>query len=311
MAPPNRRSGFSRRAQYNTFFTYLAGLAGALAGAGLLIVSINNPSAFSWLRTFGSDVTAPVSRVGAGGRAAGQGAVESIGGYIAAGSQNAELRRELDVAKIRLIEAQATAEENRRLKALLGLEQENPRPVAMARLISSTAASTRRIAVLSAGASQGIAAGMPVRAPLGLVGRVLEVGHSTSRVLLITDTESIVPVRRASDGLPAFLQGRSDGTVQVKLINLGINPLKVGDTFVTSGSGGLYRPGIAIGIVENVLRDGAVVRPMSNPAATDYVAVEPVWAAEAATEVAKPMAPPPQQQRPKRPKPPKPQRPKP
>lgn len=299
MAPPNRRSGFSRRAQYNTFFTYLAGIAGALAGAGLLVVSINNPSAFSWLRTLGSDAAAPVSRVGAGGRAAGQGAVETIGGYIAAGSQNADLHRQLDLAKVKLIEAQATAEENRRLKALLGLQQEDPKPVAMARLISSTAASTRRIAVISAGSSQGIAPGMPVRAPLGLVGRVLEVGHSTSRVLLITDTESIVPVRRAGDGLPAFLQGRSDGTVQAKLINLGINPLKVGDTFVTSGSGGLYRPGIAIGIVEQVLRDGAIVRLMSNPAATDYVAIEPVWAQEAATEVGRPVAPPPQQQRPK------------
>lgn len=302
MAPPNRRSGFSRRAQYNTFFTYLAGLAGALVGAGLLIVSINNPSAFSWLRSLGSDATAPVSRVGAGTRAAGQGAVESIGAYIAAGSQNADLRRQLDLAKIKLIEAQAIAEENRRLKALLELQQEDPKPVTMARLISSTAASTRRIAVLSAGSSQGITPGMPVRSPLGLVGRVLEVGHSTSRVLLITDPENIVPVRRAGDGLPAFLQGRSDGTVQAKLINLGINPLKVGDAFVTSGSGGLYRPGIAVGIVEKLLRDGAIVRLMSNPAATDYVAVEPVWAAQAATEVARPDATP-QKQRPRQPRP--------
>lgn len=302
MAPPNRRSGFSRRAQYNTFFTYLAGIAGAAAGAGLLIVSINNPSAFSWLRTLGSDATAPVSRVGAGGRAAGQGAVETIGGYIAAGSQNADLRRQLDLARIKLIEAQATAEENRRLKALLGLQQEDPKPVAMARLISSTAASARRIAVLSAGARDGVAAGMPVRAPLGLVGRVLEVGHSTSRVLLITDTENIVPVRRSEDGLPAFAQGRADGTVQVKLISLGINPLKPGDAFVTSGSGGLYRPGIAIGVVEKVLRDGAILRLMSNPAATDYVAVEPVWAAEAVTEGAKPYVAP-EAQRPRRPAP--------
>lgn len=300
MAPPNRRSGFSRRAQYNTFFTYLAGIAGAAAGAGLLIVSINNPSAFSWLRTLGSDAAAPVSRVGAGGRTAGQGAVESISGYIVAGSQNADLRRQLDLARIKLIEAEATAEENRRLKALLDLQQEEPKPVTMARLISSTAASTRRIAVLSAGSGQGVTAGMPVRSPLGLVGRVLEVGHSTSRVLLITDTDSIVPVRRSGDGLPAFLQGRADGTVQVKLINLGINPLKVGDTFVTSGSGGLYRPGIAIGSVASVLRDGAVVQLLSNPAATDYVAVEPVWAADAVAEAARPEAPR-EAQRPKRP----------
>lgn len=287
MAPPNRRSGFSRRAQYSTFFAYLAGVIGALLGAGLLIVSINNPSAFSGLRTLGSDATAPVARAGAGGRSGGQGVIESIGGYIAAGSQNAQLKRELDAARVKLIEAQGIAEENRRLKALLGLTQENPRPVAMAKLIGSTSASTRRIATLSAGSSQGVAPGMAVRSPLGLVGRVLEVGSSTSRVLLVTDTESIVPVRRADDGLAGFAQGRADGTVQVKLLNLGINPLKLGDTFVTSGSGGLYRPGIAIGVVQTVLRDGAIVRLIGNPAATDYVAVEPVWAAEAATDSAR------------------------
>ncbi len=119
MAPPNRRSGFSRRAQYSTFFAYLAGVIGALLGAGLLIVSINNPSAFSGLRTLGSDATAPVARAGAGGRSGGQGVIESIGGYIAAGSQNAQLKRELDAARVKLIEAQGIAEENRRLKKLL------------------------------------------------------------------------------------------------------------------------------------------------------------------------------------------------
>ncbi|MGE3692900.1 MAG: rod shape-determining protein MreC [Novosphingobium sp.] len=285
MAPPNRRSGFSRRAQYNTFFAYVAAVIGGVLGAGLLIVSIVDPSTFSRLRNLGNDATAPVARAGAGVRSSGKGLFETIGGYFAAGSQNADLRRELDAAKVKLIEAQALAEENRRLKALLQLSQENPKPVAMARLIGSTSSSTRRIAVISAGTRDGVAAGMPVRSSLGLVGRVLEVGYSTARVLLITDADSIVPVRRAGDGVPAFAQGRADGTVQVKLVNLGVNPLKLGDTFVTSGSGGLYRPGIAIGIVQSLLRDGAIVRLTSNPAATDYVAVEQVWTPEAVAEL--------------------------
>ena len=132
---------------------------------------------------------------------------------------------------------------------------------------------------------------MPVRSELGLVGRVLEVGHSTARVLLITDGESVVPVRRASDSIPAFAQGRSDGRVQVRLISLGINPLKPGDAFVTSGSGGLYRPGTPIAVVESVTRDGAIARVLSDPAASDYVAIEPVWAPKAATPTATAPAP--------------------
>jgi rod shape-determining protein MreC len=242
MAPPIRRPSYSRRAQYTTFFGYVAGVLGALVGGALLIVSIANPAAFAGLRSLASDSTAPAAGLASVGRAKGLGFMERVTGYLEAGSQNAQLKRELEAAKIQLIEAQAQNEENKRLKSLLKLADTEPRSVAVARIIGSTASSTRRFATLSAGENDGVAVGMPVRSPMGLIGRVLEVGNSTSRVLLITDPQSVVPVRRASDGIAAFAQGRTDGSMQIKLIGLGINPLKIGDTLVTSGSGGLYRP---------------------------------------------------------------------
>ncbi len=281
MAPPNRRPGYSRRAQYTTFFGYLAGILGALLGGALLIVSIVSPTSFAGLRSLGSDVAAPVSGLGARGRSGSYGLLGNIGAYFKAASQNARLNRELEAAKVRLIEAEALAEENKRLKALLNLPEGEPKPVAYARLVGSTSSSTRRFATLSAGASNGVAMGMPVRSPLGLVGRVLEVGNATARVLLITDTESVVPVRRSRDSVAAFAQGRSDGTLQIRLISLGINPLKRGDTFVASGSGGLYWPGTPIAVVTALTRDGAIAQLISNPAATEYVAVQPIWAPEA------------------------------
>jgi rod shape-determining protein MreC len=288
MAPTgNRRSGYSRRAQYGAFFGYIAGVLGALVGAGLLIYSIVSPDAFSGVRTVASDAAAPVGKASAGTRAAGKGLFETIRGYFLAGSQNARLQREVDAAKVRLAEAQAIAEENNRLRALLALSEQSPRPVAITQLIASTASSTRRFATIAAGSDRGIAVGMPVRTPLGLVGRVLEVGDDTSRVLLVTDTESVVPVRRATDGVPAFAQGRADGTLQLRLINLGINPLKPRDVFVTSGSGGLYRPNTAVAMVVKVTRDGAIARMLSDPAASEFVAVEPM-----ASQV-QPAAPPP------------------
>ena len=275
--PPNRRSGYSRKAQYTTFFGYLAAGIGALAGGGLLIASLADSSRFSGIRTTATDATAPVARAAAASRAEGRGVFDAISGYFAAGRQNAALRREVEQARVKLVEAQATAEENRRLKDLLGLTRQDPRPAAVAMMIGSTSSSTRRFATISAGSRQGVAVGMPVRSPLGLVGRVLEVGNSTARVLLITDTESVVPVRRASDGIPAFATGRADGTLQVRLISLGINPLKRGDVIVTSGSGGLYRPGTAVAVVDKLLPDGAIARVLSDPSASEYVTIEQVW----------------------------------
>jgi rod shape-determining protein MreC len=85
-------------------------------------------------------------------------------------------------------------------------------------------------------------------------------------------------VRRAKDGVAAFATGRGDGSLQIRLINLGINPLKKGDILVTSGSGGLYRPGTAVAAVTELTRDGAIARVLSDPAATEYVVIEQIWA---------------------------------
>lgn len=278
MAPPsNRRTGFSRRAQYTTFFAYLAAGLGALVGGGLLIASLSDNSRFAGVRSAATDATAPAARAAAAGRAESRSFFGAIGGYFAAGRQNAELRHEVEQTRVKLVEAQALAEENRRLKQLLGLTRQDFKPVAVAMMIGSTSSSIRRFATISVGSGQGVAVGMPVRSPLGLVGRVLEVGGSTARVLLVTDTESVVPVRRASDGIPAFATGRADGTLQLRLISLGINPLKRGDVVVTSGSGGLYRPGTAVGVIDKLTPDGAIARVLSDPGAAEFVAVEPIW----------------------------------
>jgi rod shape-determining protein MreC len=282
MAPPaNRRSGNSRRAQYGTFLGYIAGIVGALVGGAFLIVSIFNPGGFSGLRGAAADVAAPGGQAVAEVRETGKGFFDVVRGYVLAGSHTAKLERELAEARTRLIEAQATAEENVRLKAILGLAQQGSPSVAVTEMVAATGTSTRRFGTIAAGANRGVEVGMPVRSPLGLVGRVLEVGRTTARVLLVTDTESVVPVRRAADGVPAFAQGRGDGRLQLRLINLGINPLKKGDVVVTSGSGGLYQPGIALAAVAEVTRDGAIAQVLADPAATEFVVVERVWISQA------------------------------
>ncbi|MGI8942859.1 MAG: rod shape-determining protein MreC [Qipengyuania sp.] len=207
-----------------------------------------------------------------------------------AGSQNADLKREIEIARIRLAEANAVEQENRRLKALLGLQDDEVKPVAVARLVGSTAASSRRFAYLGAGENDGVRVGMPVRSPRGIVGRILETASDSSRVLLLTDSESVVPVRRAKDEVVAFAEGRGDGLLRIRLINLGINPLAKGDLFVTSGTGGYYQPGIAVAIVTEKTDDGALARIVSDPAATDYVAVLPIFEGEAVTGAATPIS---------------------
>jgi rod shape-determining protein MreC len=292
MAPPSsRRSGFSKKAQFSVFAAYLLAGAGALLGLGLLMLSLWQPAAFAPLRGVASDVVAPAGQATAAARSGQQSLFGGIAGYFRAGSQNAALREEMELARIRLAEAEAIKAENRRLKALLGLSDKAVKPVAVARLVGSTATSGRRFAYLGAGRSDGVAAGMPVLSDRGVIGRVLETGRNSARVLLLTDSESVLPVRRATGDVVAFAEGRGDGMLRVRLVNLGINPLKVGDLMVTSGAGGYYRPGVAVAIISKITPDGGIARLVAEPSATGFVAVEAVYQPEAVAALSEPRAP--------------------
>lgn len=282
MAPPDkRRSTTSRRAQYSRFTGYVAATLGAVVGAGLLAISLWQPASFSGPRGVIRDAVEPAAVPTTKVRTESQSFLSVLAGYWRAGSQNAELREELELARIRLAEADAIKQENARLKGLLGLAEDDAlQVVTTTHFIGSSASSARRFGYIGAGAAQGVRPGMPVRSARGLVGRVLEVGSGTARVLLLTDSQSVVPVRLARNDVAAFAEGRGDGLIQIRLINLGINPIRKGDLLVTSGTGGYFAPGMAVAIATEITGDGAVARMVSDPAATDYVAVLPTWQAE-------------------------------
>ena len=289
MAPPSsRRSGFSKKAQYSLFTGYLLAGAGAVVGLALLALSLWQPAAFAPLRGVASDVMAPAGASSAVARAETQGLFHGIAGYFNAGYQNAQLRREMEVVRIRLAEAEAVKAENQRLKGLLALRDNETKPVAMARLVGSTATSGRRHAYINAGSNNGVQPGMPVLSERGVIGRVLETGRGSARVLLLTDSESVLPVRRATDNVIAFAEGRGDGLLRIRLVNLGVNPLKVGDMMVTSGAGGYYRAGVAVAVIAKITPDGGIARLVAEPAATGFVAIEPVAQPAAVAELAEP-----------------------
>jgi len=282
----NLRPGYSRRAQYSIFTGYVILWAGFVVGMIALGISLVSPGAFSFLRSAASEVAAPVGKVSAGARQSGRGVIAAIGAYFATGQQNLLQTREIAGARASAITARATADENRRLKDLLHIVDPAQPPVASAWLIGSTAASARRYAVIDAGTARGVRVGQPVRAAAGLIGRVVEAGPGTARVLLLSDAGNVVPVRRAGDGLPGFVQGTANGRIEIRLLTMGNNPLHAGDVFVTSGSGGIYPPGIPVAVASAPHRDGADAQLAADPGATDYVIVLPVFRPEAAAALA-------------------------
>ncbi|WP_028966753.1 rod shape-determining protein MreC [Sphingomonas phyllosphaerae] len=274
MAPSrDRRPGFSRRAQYGLFVTYILGIAGAVVGAVLLALSTFNPAAFAMARAALAEVTAPISTASAAIVRTLATVPEEIGTWWRVHDENAELRARLERARGALLVGRQARLENVRLRALLALRDQNPQVVATARIVSTSASSTRRYGLLNAGTWQGVAEGQPVQGPEGLIGRVLYTGPNTARVLLVTDAESVVPVRRSRDGRPALAAGRGDGLIDIRTIDTADGKFRPGDIFVTSGTGGMFVPGVP---VARVLRDGtdsAPARPFVRPDTLDVAIV--------------------------------------
>ncbi len=257
-----------------------------LVSAVLLIFSVADPLGFSALRAAVRELASPVARA-TRGAVAGLGNVdEVVGAYIAAGSQNRELAADLANTRRQLVAASNLAEENRQLRILLNLARQQPPPVSHGYLMASSPTSVRRTAVLSIGERQGVSANMAVRAADGLIGRILDSGLNTARIGLLADPGMVVPVRRASDGLPALASGRGQRDVEIRTLNIANNPFRAGDILVTSGQGGVYPPGIPVAIVVARDAEGALARPLADPATVDVVAVLPEYAPVAAPPAA-------------------------
>jgi rod shape-determining protein MreC len=269
------RPGWSRRAQYGLFFSFLAVIAGILIGLFLLALSLIAPQSFQSVRGAALDVTGPVASALHEVTATASGLVSGAGNYWDAASQNAELKRQNQAMLRRMIEAKAIFQENQQLKATLDLRQHVRETVAVGRIVGSSFNSPRRFAILSVGASDGVRVGMPVRSPDGLVGRIIDAGSLASRVLLVSDRANIVPARLLRGGIPVIAQGRGDGTVDVRPLEVGRNPFKHGDIIITSGTGGLYPPLVPVARVVKLNDDGAIALPVADPATTSFAIVEP------------------------------------
>ena len=282
------RPGWSRRAQYGLFFSFLAVIAGIIVGLVLLVISLVAPQDFARLRGAALDVTGPIAGALHEVTATAGGLVTGADDYWDAARQNGKLKRERKAMLQRMIEAKAIVQENRELKATLQLRERARDTVATGRIVGSSFNSPRRFAILSAGAGDGVREGMPVRSADGLVGRITDVGQLSSRVLLVSDRTSIVPAQLLRNGLPVIAQGHGDGTVDVRPLEVGRNPFKPGDLVITSGTGGLYPPLVPLARVVKLKDDGAIALPLADPAHTSFAIVEPPFEPAAAETPAAP-----------------------
>lgn len=231
------------------------------ASVALMLVGKIETVVVEELRTRATDVITPILDVLSRPVAGFAAAVENVSELASLRSENARLRAENE----RLLHWQLLARrlegENQSLRDLLRLK---PGPEARhmaARVVADTGGAFARSVLVNAGALDGVQRKQSVLSGEGLVGRVVQVGQRSARVLLVTDINSKVPVVVGEARRHAIMSGtNSDRPVLRHFV--GDEEVRPGDFVMTSGQGGVFPPGLPVGTVAADSGEGVEVVPL-------------------------------------------------
>lgn len=169
--------------------------------------------------------------------------------------QNRELTRQATRMSEQLQRFNLLKTENDRLRTLLGspIRQDVEKMVAELMAVDNNPFSHQ--IVLDKGAIHGVFEGQSVLDDRGIVGQIMEVGTTNSRVLLIADVTHAIPVRIARNNVRLI----ATGSGQLNELFLEHVPhsseIQVGDVLVTSGLGNVFPEGYPVAKIKSIVRD--------------------------------------------------------
>ncbi|MBI4398058.1 MAG: rod shape-determining protein MreC [Candidatus Omnitrophica bacterium] len=168
--------------------------------------------------------------------------------------QNKELQARLNELEIEVARLKEENKKIQRLGKFLPYLEQKSRSSLYAQIIFRSISFWEQTAVIDKGARHGVGKGMPVITPEGLVGKVGSAGNSSANVIFLTDASSRTSVLVQESRDIGLLCGEGKKLLRMSYIDLSAT-LKIGDTIVTSGMGGVYPKGIPVGKVEMVGKD--------------------------------------------------------
>jgi len=237
-----------------------------------LLLDRAEATVFERAREAATDAVTPVLEVFSGPVSAVREFLAGIQGYLAVHEENARLREE----NARLLAWQAAAQQLQRTvdryNALLNVAVDPSLEYATGRVVGDDGGPFRRTKIVNVGRHNGVERGQAAVDEHGLIGRVVGVGNDASRVLLVTDLNSRVPVYVEPGRRRAILAGDNSDLLRLNYLedDEGIEP---GARVVTTGEGGLIPPGLPVGVVAG--EQGGIWRVQSATAfdSIDYVRV--------------------------------------
>ena len=168
--------------------------------------------------------------------------------YQRLAAQNQDLRRELQQMKAWREAALQLEQENAKLLDLNNVRIDPKLTFVTGVVMTDSGSPFRQSVLLNVGVRDGIIDGWPTMDGIGLAGRIAGVGRQTSRVLLLTDTSSRIPITILPSGQRAILAGDSTSNPMIEFLE-DRAVVRPGDRVVSSGDGGVFPADLLVGQV--------------------------------------------------------------
>jgi rod shape-determining protein MreC len=198
--------------------------------------------------------------------------VDAVRQYFFAVSENRRLRQQVAELTHWRDEAIALRHDNGRYESLLSLKTDPPIPMVSARVIADAHGPFAQTRLADAGNESGVRIGNPVMTEHGLVGRILGVSSGVSRILLLTDVSSRLPIMDDRTDDRGILTGDGSGSPTLDYVR-GDQAMKAGDRILTSGDGGLFPRGLPVGVVYQAIDGNWRVRLDTDDGPVDNVRI--------------------------------------
>lgn len=167
-------------------------------------------------------------------------------------ADNQTMRIRLVLLDAKLEKLLAIENENKQLRAMLSSSAKVNERVSLAQLLAISLDDNRQVMVLRKGLSDGVYVGQPVVDAHGVFGQIIDVNDHLSKVMLVTDKASRIPVVDSRSGIRSIAEGLGSSQSLALIDVLNQADIKLGDTFVTSGLGLLYPAGYPVATVVSV-----------------------------------------------------------
>jgi rod shape-determining protein MreC len=174
--------------------------------------------------------------------------IEDFQSYTRIYEQNQELRRELQQMKAWREAALQLEQKNARLLDLNQVRLDPRLTHVTGVVLADSGSPFRQSVLLNVGARDGIRDGWATMDGIGLVGRISGVGQTTSRVILLTDSNSRIPVTVQPSGQKALLSGDNSSAPPLEFLE-NQDLVRPGDRVISSGDGGVFPAGLLVGQV--------------------------------------------------------------